>query len=531
MGSAWLPDTKSYTKSIIMTHPAPHARSHPHKVAAAFVPSGRTLTYGELDRAANQVARFLRSLGLGAGDAVVFCVENRPEFLQLGWGCQRIGVRFTPASSRSSADDLAYIVADSGAKVLILSTETEAAERMPAGLAAGARLFALGGRLAGFSSWEEAIRDVEATPIDAPVPGREMMYSSGTTGRPKGVRKPMPTGAFDDPDSRNAGWGTLPGTGFDMVHLCTSPLYHAAPHRSVAATLATGGTAVIMERFDAGLALQCIARFRVTHSVWVPTMFQRLLRLPPEQRDAADLSSHVAAHHGAAPCPVHVKEQMIGWWGPILFEYYAGTEGIGACAITSQEWLEHKGSVGRATDGVIHILDADEQDLPPGETGTVHFEGNSTFEYWNDQEKTARSRSRQGWWTYGDIGHVDADGYLYLTDRRDFVIITGGVNVYPQEIEEFLSKDPRVLDSAVFGIPDDEFGEAIQGIVQVSEAQLPHARELGVELRQRCREALGAIKTPKDIRLVTEFPRLPTGKLHKKALRTEFLARDAVPPS
>jgi long-chain acyl-CoA synthetase len=515
-----------------MTHPSRYARSHPQKVAATFAPSGRTITYGELDAAANRVARLLRSLGIKQGDAVVFCVENDPQFLQLGWGCQRIGVRFTPASSRLSAGDLAYIVEDSGAKALILSVRTEAGARVSADLFRDIHLFSLQGPLEGFVCWEGAVEAVSADPVDSPVPGREMMYSSGTTGRPKGVRKPMPAGAFDAPDSRNAGWGTtLPGTGFDMVHLCTSPLYHAAPHRSVAATLATGGMAVIMEQFDPVLALQCIETHRVTHSLWVPTMFHRLLRLPEEDRRAADLSSHVAAHHGAAPCPVHIKEQMIDWWGPVLFEYYAGTEGIGACSISSEEWLAHKGSVGRAIDGIVHILDANEDELYAGETGTVHFEGNSTFEYWNDQEKTLRVRSKQGWWTYGDIGHVDAEGYLYLTDRRDFVIITGGVNVYPQEIEDFLGRDLRVLDSAVFGVPDDEFGEAVQAIVQVLESHMRDASALGAELRSRCREALGPIKTPKDIRIVTDFPRLPTGKLHKKALRSAFLAHLSRAPS
>lgn len=506
-----------------MTHPARHAQLTPDKLALQFVPSGRTLTYAELDQSANKVARFLQSIGIQPGDAVVFCLENGPAFLQAGWGCQRIGVRFTPASMRMGFDELAYIVQDSGAQVLILSTQAAAAAQAASARLEGVHLFSYGGVLDGFADWPEAIRDVSAAPIASTAPGREMMYSSGTTGRPKGVRKPMPVGAFDGPDSRNAGWGVQPGTGSHMVHLCTSPLYHAAPHRAVAATLATGGTAVIMEQFDALLALQSIERFGVTHSLWVPTMFHRLLRLPGAQREAFDLSSHAAAHHGAAPCPVHVKEQMIAWWGPILFEYYAGTEGIGACTIDSREWLAHKGSVGRASDGVIHILDAREDELPPGETGTVFFEISSRFEYWNDPAKTQRSRSRQGWWTYGDIGHLDAEGYLYLTDRRDFVIITGGVNVYPQEIEDFLIRDARLLDCAVFGIPHDEFGEAVQAVVQVTQAQMDGALDLADDLRRQCHAALGPIKTPREIRVVTDFPRMPTGKLHKKALRDQFL--------
>lgn len=511
-----------------MSHPYKYAKSHPSKLAAVFVPSERFMTYYELDRAANKVGRFLQSIGISPGDSVVFCVENCPEFLHLSWGCQRVGVRFTPASVRMGADELAHIVQDSGAKVMILSINAQAA-RVPIQIHSDVQMFTLGGELNGLNSWEDSIRDVASNPIASSSPGREMMYSSGTTGKPKGVRKPMPTGAFDDPDPRNSVWNTRPGTGFDMVHLCTSPLYHAAPHRNVAATLATGGTAVIMEHFDALLALQSMEKFGVTHSLWVPTMFHRLLRLPSSLRSTFDLTTHVAAHHGAAPCAVHVKEQMIEWWGPILFEYYSGTEGIGACSITSAEWLMHKGSVGRASEGVIHILDANDDKLPPGATGLVFFESSSKFEYWNDAAKTRLSRSKQGWWTYGDIGHLDAEGYLYLTDRRDFVIITGGVNVYPQEIEDFLIQDSRVEDCAVFGIPNEEFGESVQAIVQVSDIQGDNMSILADELKRHCQIALGPIKAPKDIRIVTDFPRLPTGKLQKKALRDQFLSLSNAP--
>jgi long-chain acyl-CoA synthetase len=509
-----------------MSHPSIHASRQPEKLAALFVPGGASLTYGELEARANQVARLLRSHGVVAGDAVVFCIENCPEFLHIAWGCQRIGVRFTPASTRLGAEDIAYITPDSGATVLIVSTHAECASRLAQEDLAGVQLFSLSGSLPGAIRWEESIERLDRSEIENPVPGREMMYSSGTTGRPKGVRKPMPSGQFDAPDARNAGWGSrLPGTGPDMVHLCTSPMYHAAPYRNVSGTLSVGGTCVILEKFDALLALQCIETHRVTHSVWVPTMFSRLLRLPPEDRNGVkDLSSHQAAFHGAAPCPIHVKEQMIDWWGPILHEYYAGTEGIGACAISSEEWLAHKGSVGRAIDGVIHILDADDNEVPAETTGLVFFEISSTFEYWNDSAKTGRSRSKQGWWTYGDIGHVDTEAYLYLTDRRDFVIISGGVNIYPQEIEDFLLRDMRVLDTAVFGVPDDEYGEAVQAIVQVSRDDAIDGDALAIELRKACREHLGPIKTPRDVQIVTEFPRLPTGKLHKKAMRDAFLA-------
>jgi long-chain acyl-CoA synthetase len=457
------------------------------------------------------------------GDVVVFCIENAPAFFYLAWGCQRIGAIYVPTSTKLSADDLAYIARDAGASVVVLSVAAEATGAAPDADFAQARLFSLGGEIAGFEGWEGAVAVCPTTLPERTMAGREMMYSSGTTGRPKGVRKPMPTGRFDDSDSRNASWKELPGFGPDMVNLCTSPLYHAAPHRNVAATLATGGTCIVMERFDPTLALDAISRYKVTQSLWVPTMFHRLLRLPLAVKQAYDLSSHQAAHHGAAPCPVHLKEAMIAWWGPILLEYYAGTEGIGACTITSEEWLRHKGSVGRATDGVIHILDESEDEVPAGRTGTVFFEGSSTFAYWKDDEKTARSRSRHGWWTYGDIGHVDDEGYLYLTDRRDFVVISGGVNIYPQEIEDFLLRDDRVLDAAVFGIPDVELGEVVQAVVQVADASQA-TESVGEALRQQCRLRLGPIKAPKSIHIVTDFPRLPTGKLQKKALREQFLA-------
>jgi len=507
-----------------VSHPSIHARHQPDKTAAVFVPSGISLSYRQLEEGANQAARLLRSCHIVPGDGVVFCIDNTPAFLCIAWACQRIGVRFTPASTRLGAEDLWHIVRDSEAKVLVVSADVECASRLSAQRNDNVRLFCLDAHIAGFERWETGLIQFGCDMISDPSPGREMMYSSGTTGRPKGVRKPMPTGAFDAPDSRNAGWEGRPGTGPNMIHLCTSPLYHAAPYRSVAGTLAQGGTCVILQKFDAALALDCIGRYGVTHSLWVPTMFQRLLRLPAKARAAAgDMATHRAAYHGAAPCSVHVKEQMISWWGPIIYEYYAGTEGIGACAISSQEWLLHKGSVGKAVDGILHILDGDDNELPAGEVGTVFFEGASTFAYFKDDAKTGRSKSKQGWWTYGDIGYVDQQGYLYLTDRRDFVIISGGVNVYPQQIEDFLGRDSQVLDAAVFGIPDDEFGEVPQAVIQLTDPDQVDQAALAAQLRAACREHLGPIMTPRGFSFVSEFPRLPTGKLNKKSLREAFL--------
>ena len=505
-----------------MAHPSHYAQTMPKKIAAVFIPGRREITYFQLEEGANRVANLLRSAGIKTGDAVLFCVENCPEFLYLGWGCQRAGVVFTPASTKLSADDLRYIARDCGARAVFISVAAVNNTGLLAADFGSAACFALGGDSPGFERFEDALGACPVTSIHDPARGREMMYSSGTTGRPKGVRKPIPPIGFRDMDPRDAAFASKPGVDMSMVHLCTSPLYHAAPHRNVSATLAFGGTAVVMEHFDAVQALHAMEKFRVTHSLWVPTMFHRLLRLDPGMRMQFDLSSHRVAMHGAAPCPIHIKEAMIEWWGPILEEYYAGTEGIGACAISSLEWLAHKGSVGRAVEGIVHILADDESEVASGSTGTVYFESDAGFAYWNDIDKTAASRSKQGWWTYGDIGHLDEEGYLYLSDRRDFTIISGGVNIYPQEIENILVTDDRVLDVAVFGLPDDEYGEVVHAVVQVErQPGTPHV--LAEELRALCRSKLGPIRVPRSFSFVLDFPRLPTGKLQKLLLRDTLI--------
>lgn len=505
-----------------MSHPSHFAQATPGKVAAIFIPSGRELTYRQLEQGANRVANLLRRAGVKNGDAVLFSIENCPEFLYLGWGCQRAGVVFTPASTKLSAEDLRYIARDCGARMVVVSLAAVSSESLAASDFGGVPCFALGGDIVGFQRLEDVLRLSPVTPIPDTARGREMMYSSGSTGRPKGVRKPIPPLPYDGMDPRDASYASQQGVDASMVSLCTSPLYHAAPHRNVSATLALGGTAVVMERFEPVSALCAIEQFRVTHSVWVPTMFHRLLRLDPIVRGQFDLSTHRVALHGAAPCPVETKGAMIDWWGPILQEYYAGTEGIGACSISSEEWLGHKGSVGKATDGVIHILNENEDEVPAGTTGTVFFETSSNFAYWNDEEKTTASRSKQGWWTYGDIGHLDEDGYLYLSDRRDFTIISGGVNIYPQEIEQVLLTDARVLDAAVFGVPDDEYGESVYAVVHVErEPAVPEI--LAAELRAICRDRLGPIRIPKSFSFVLNFPRLPTGKIQKKVLRESVI--------
>lgn len=504
-------------------HPSIYALTHPDKPALIFQPSGIDLTYLELEQRVTQAAHLLQEIGVRPGDAIAFCIENSPEFFEVAWAAQRVGAIFTPMSTRLSADDMRYIVEDSGARAFILSATCESSRHVKKEMFPNVKLLAVVGDIEGFGDWRARRKEMPTKPIALPVPGREMMYSSGTTGRPKGVRKPLPDGEFDDPDSRAVNFSQKFVLGADSVYLSTSPLYHSAPYVFAASALRYGATCVVMEHFDAELALHCIQTFRCTHGIWVPTMFHRMLRLPPNVRNVYDTSSLRYAIHGAAPCPVHVKEEMIHRWGPTLHEYYAGTEGIGACMISSQEWLTHKGSVGRATDGEIHILDEHDDEVPVGVTGVVHFKNSSKFEYWKAPDKTAGTGSKQGWWTYGDIGHVDAEGYLYLTDRKDFMIISGGVNIYPQEIENVLLSHPMVSDVAVFGIPNDEYGEEVKAVVLPVGDHTSYTNTDKVELIEFCRQKLGKVKTPRTVDFVGEFPRHATGKLYKRLLREGYL--------
>jgi long-chain acyl-CoA synthetase len=506
----------------LMYHLANFARRTPDRTAALFLPGGARLTFCELDNQANRAANALLKFGLQRGDCVVFCVENSPDLLALTFGAQRIGLYYVLASTRLSGADFDYIVADSRAKLAIVSALSEAARTLAPSVGRNALVFTVGWPDAAFDRWEPVF-EAACTDLPAsPSPGREMLYTSGTTGRPKGVRKPPFDGAYDAVDSRNAATARGSELTSESVYLSTAPLYHSAPNRYLSAAVHYGATSIILERFDAELALRAIHEHVCTHGLWVPTMFHRLLRLEPQVRQRYSTASLRMALHGAAPCPVHVKERMIEWWGPILSEYYSGTEGIGGTFISSTEWLEHKGSVGRATDGVLHILDESDNEVPVGKIGRVFFESHATFEYWNAPEKTRSLFSMQGWRTFGDVGYVDQEGYLYLTDRSDFTIISGGVNIYPQEIENVLLEDPRIADAAVFGIPNEEYGEEIKAVVQLLNAP-ESPSSLTEELKQLCRNRLGPLKVPRSIDIEAELPRHATGKLYKKQLRDRFL--------
>lgn len=494
--------------------------------------SGRVVTYRELDAGANRVSHLFRSLGLQPGDHVAFCMENSPEFLNLAWGAHYAGLYYTAMSTRLTTEEMAYIIDDCGAGAVVLSDHNRAAaEALVGGLSGTVKGRYLAGQpLPGWDDWESALADQPDTPLDEErVEGRDMLYSSGTTGRPKGVQLPLPGAPLGTADPIYMLVAGLFGATADSVYLSPAPLYHAAPLRFSMGFHRLGATVVVMEHFDPVEALRLIEDHRVTHSQWVPTMFIRMLKLPPEERQRYDVSSLQVAIHAAAPCPVAVKEQMIEWWGPVIHEYYAGTEGNGFVYCNSEDWLAHKGTVGKPLLGEVHILNDDGNELPTGESGTIYFgaEGGSatTFEYHNDPEKTAASRDPRGrgWTTLGDVGYLDEDGFLYLTDRKAYMIITGGVNVYPQEAENVLAMHPKVADVAVLGVPNPDFGEEVKAVVQPMSPD-DAGPELERELIAYCREHLADVKCPRSVDFRGELPRHPTGKLYKRLLKDEYWA-------
>ncbi len=503
-------------------HPGEHAKHDPDRPAVVMADGGQVLTYGQLDERSNQGAQLFRSLGLAPGDAVALCLENHPRYLELCWAAQRSGLVYTAISSRLTPAEVEYILDDCGARAFITSAaKRELAEALADRGRAVEHRFLLDGEAPGFASLEEALAAQPTTPIPDEVEGTDMLYSSGTTGRPKGVRVRGGGEPLGTPPPLLALMKLLYGVDEKSVYLSPAPLYHAAPLRFNMAMHRLGATCVVMEQFDALRALELIEKHRVTHSQWVPTMFVRMLKLPEAERSRLDVSSLRVAIHAAAPCPVAVKEQMIAWWGPVFYEYYAGTEGNGFTSIDSETWLRKKGSVGKPLRGEVHILDEEGRELPPGETGTVYFGGGETFEYHNDPKKTAASRSTHGWSTLGDVGYLDEDGFLFLTDRKAYMIISGGVNIYPQEAENVLITHPKVADVAVFGVPNEEFGEEVKAVVQpVSMAAAGPALEQ--ELIDWSRSQLAAIKCPRTIDFEAELPRHPTGKLYKRLLRDRY---------
>jgi fatty-acyl-CoA synthase len=507
-----------------MLFPLQSLTADPQKIAFQMCESGERVTFSQLDTRANQVAHMMARLGLQPGDHVAVLMGNCRELLELCFGMDRSGVYYTLISTRLTAEEIAYIVSDCGARLFVYATDLEVLDQgLINKLPESARCFCLGDGSAryGHGDWAAQCATQSVSPTALPLQGADMLYSSGTTWQPKGVLWPLP--------KIPAGQRTMlvellsPLFGYDASshYLSTAPLYHAAPLRHCMTVIKMGGTVTVMERFDALLALHTIERLRITHSQWVPTMFVRMLKLNPAVRTQFDLSSMKMVVHAAAPCPVDVKEQMIEWWGPIIHEYYAGTENNGFCSITTPEWLAHKGSVGRASQGILHICDDGGASLAQGELGTVYFSDGPQFVYHNDPEKTAQTRNAQGWTTLGDIGYLDDQGYLYLVDRKAFMIISGGVNIYPQEAENVLLQHPKVLDAAVIGVPNPDWGEEVKAVVQaVNEQEAGPA--LADELLAFCRHHLADFKCPRSIDFDPELPRLPTGKLYKKLVKQRY---------
>jgi acyl-CoA synthetase (AMP-forming)/AMP-acid ligase II len=511
-------------------HPGAHARSTPDKPAVVMA-DGRSIGYAELEKDANRLAHLFRSAGLRRGDHIALLAENRPEFFVVVWAAQRSGLHYTPCSTLLNAEELGRIVNDCTARVFVATDATIGAAREIDAPAVERRLL-IGGRddvPVGWEPLETALAGRPATPIADEAEGATMLYSSGTTGRPKGVKPPLPTEAYPHDPAAEAIAGLF-GITETTVHLSPAPLYHAAPLFLALIVHRMGGTVVLQERFDAEEFLRSIERHRVTFTQVVPTMFIRLLRLPGELRGKYDRSSLRGVVHTAAPCPVEVKERMIEWWGPVIHEYYTGTEGCGFVYCDCQEWLARKGTVGRAMfDMPVHVLGEDGAELPAGRPGTIYFEGSSPFEYHRDPEQTRGTRDPRGrgWSTLGDIGYLDADGFLYLIDRRAYVINSGGVNIYPQEAENVLALHPKVADAAVFGVPDEEMGERVHAVVEPA-GGLSGSAELAAELIDHCRERIAHYKCPRSIDFRSPLPRHPTGKLYKRLLREEYL-RDRLP--
>ncbi|SER85321.1 acyl-CoA synthetase [Sphingobium sp. YR768] len=502
-------------------HPRLFAISDPDRPAIILPATGQTITYGELERAANRGAHLLRALGCVKGDVVALLMDNDAAIFELGWAAQRIGLYLTSISTKLSAADIAYILRDSGARILVASDRLAPLGQAALAEAEGVQGYLVAASVGPLKNWSASAVRYPETPVPDESAGTDMLYSSGTTGRPKGVKPPLPDGPLDAQTALEGMGTALYGMGQDCVYLSTSPLYHAAPLRWAMTIHRLGGTVVVMDRFDAEDSLALIERYRITHATWVPTHFVRLLKLPDDVRARYDHGSLKAVIHAAAPCPVPVKQAMIDWWGPIVHEYYSGTECCGITALSAPEWLARPGSVGRAVLGTVRIVGEDGREVPVGETGDVFFSDGPDFAYHNDPDKTAAAHNDRGWATLGDVGHLDPEGYLFLTDRRSFMIISGGVNIYPQEIENILVTHPDVADAAVIGVPDEDMGESVLAVIQPVENVTGDAA-LGEKLTYFVRAALGSVKTPRAFVWRTQLPREPTGKLMKRKLMDEF---------
>lgn len=508
-------------------YPGHWSKVHGDKAAVVNSETGESISYLELDKRSIQLAHLFYEQGLRRGDHIALFMENNMRYFEVIWAALRSGLYFTPVNRFLTADEAAYIVNDCDAKVLISSNYLQkVATEIPALLDKEDLLLLMtDGAIDGFDGYEDAINRYEPEPPPEQLLGTFMLYSSGSTGRPKGIVHKLPKRTVDNyPEVGLAAFKHLWKFSEDTVYLSTAPNYHSAPLLATVQTQRLGGTVVMMPKFDAEKALAAVEKFKVTHAQWVPTMFNRMLKLPDETRDNYDISSLQCAIHGAAPCPKHIKQQMIDWWGPIINEYYGASEGTGQTHITSQEWLNKQGSVGKAMIGVIHICDEAGNELPVGESGTVYFEMPIVpFHYNKDEAKTksAIHPNNPTWCSVGDVGYVDEEGYLFLNDRSNFMIISGGVNIYPQEIEDAILTHPEVADVAVFGIPNEEMGEEVKAVVQLEETHKA-CDQLAETLIDYTREKIAHYKCPKTLDFMDQLPRLETGKLYKTQLKAKY---------
>jgi long-chain acyl-CoA synthetase len=487
----------------------------------AIVYGDERVSYGELEALANRMAAVFRQIGLARGQHVASLVGNGPEALAIAWAAWRCGLYLTPMSTALAPSEWRYLIGDSDARAVIVDADLEVqANDLPRSVPAGLHWLSLRGGVPGFAALEPLLERALPEPHSEEPPGALMMYTSGTTGAPKGVIRPL----------LPADWRGTPPFAADLInlfdlagegvrYLSTAPLYHAAALRFALAVTAGGGTVYVMQHFDAAEALRLLQEKSITHSQWVPAMFQRLLALAPERRAEFKAPAHRVAIHGAAPCPPQLKKAMIDWWGPVFLEYYSGSEGVGLTLIDSHEALQRPGSVGRARKGVLHIADESGGELAVGETGLVCFSGVAPFAYYKAPEKTAARTLPAGWQTFGDIGHVDAGGYLYLTDRQDDMIISGGVNIYPQEIEAAIRQVPGVWDCAVVGLPDERFGERPAAFIVPAHDSGLDGAAITAAVQRHCELHLGRFKRPTTIQLLTSLPRTPVGKLLRRRLR------------
>lgn len=507
-------------------HPRHHAELHPDKPALILADTGAAISYRELIDNADRAAQLFAALGLVEGDTIAIFLENHIRYAELCWAAKNSGITYACISSQASAEDAAYIVDNCDARLLISS-----AALAPVALAVAQHrstplhCLMVDGANAPFASYEEQLATMPAQPLRGRRRGPSMLYSSGTTGRPKGVRTPLADEPPEVPPRRLAMLRQRYGMDTDTLLVCPGPFYHAAPGRFMMSVQRCGGTMIGFAKFDAEAVLAAIAQYRATHGLFVPTMFIRLLKLDAPIRAAYRHDTLRCVLHLAAPCPAPVKEQMIGWWGPVIEEMYGGTEAVGHTLISSTEWLAHKGSVGKPAAGCsIRIVDEEGSEVAPLTPGLIQMRNGHRFEYYKDAEKTRGAISDDGWGTLGDIGYLDAEGYLYLTDRQSHMIISGGVNIYPQEAENLLYSHPAIADVAVIGVPNAEFGEAVKAVVQPKHYPVQNPETLAADIIAYCRARLSPIKCPRTVDFVEELPRNEAGKLVKRLVKDRYWA-------